>query len=163
MMRDQNSLTPFPRSLLLDSSDAENRDRRSTSLAESASNEERSAVDSADLVPLNLEELHRRCMGRLEFAERLLASFEKRFPVEILEIAQSLEEKDLPRLARLAHQLNGTTANMCAPVLQQIMQKMEESIHQGHLAETARWLARLKPEWERFTDYRATISVAGNN
>ncbi len=163
MTPDQNNLTPFPRSLLLPESNAEPRRTRSTSFAERTEEEELSAAESTDRAPLNLEELHRRCMGRLEFAERLLASFEKRFPVEVLEIAKSLEDGDVPRLARLAHQLSGTAANICAPTLLRIMQKIEETIRQGQLAETAHWIARLKPEWERFTEYRARIGGASNN
>jgi HPt (histidine-containing phosphotransfer) domain-containing protein len=163
MSPDRNSSTRFPRSLLLPESEAESRRPRTTSFAESTEGEELPASESTDRVPLNLEELHRRCMGRLEFAERLLASFEKRFPVEVLEISKSLEDGDVPRLARLAHQLSGTAANICAPTLLQIMQKVEETIRQGQLAETARWLARLKPEWERFTEYRASIGGASNN
>jgi HPt (histidine-containing phosphotransfer) domain-containing protein len=163
MTPDRNNLTPFPSSLLLPDSEAESRRPRTASFAERTEGEELSAAESNDRVPLNLEELHRRCMGRLEFAERLLASFEKRFPVEVLEIAKSLEDGDVPRLTRLAHQLSGTAANICAPTLLRIMQKVEETIRQGQLAETAHWIARLKPEWERFTDYRARIGGASNN
>ena len=156
MSPDRNNSTRFPRSLLVPESEAEWGRPRTRPYAELTDGDELSAAESADRVPLNLEELHERCMGRLEFAERLLASFEKRFPVEVLEISKSLEDKDLPRLARLAHQLSGTAANICAPTLLEIMQKVEETIRQGQLSETARWLARLKPEWERFTEYRAS-------
>jgi HPt (histidine-containing phosphotransfer) domain-containing protein len=157
MTPDQDKLTPFPMSLLFSSGGPSARDLRAAPVAELASHEELSGDDSADHAPLNFEDLQRRCMGRIEFAERLLASFEKRFPAELLEIAQCLADEDVPRLARLAHQLNGTTANICAPALQQIMQKIEATVKSGQLAETRRWLARLEVEWERFTDYRAKI------
>jgi HPt (histidine-containing phosphotransfer) domain-containing protein len=120
-------------------------------------------VDSTDPVPLDLAELRRRCMGRLDFADRLLASFDKRFPVEVLEIVQSLDANDMSRLARLVHQLKGTTANICAPILHQIVQRIEETVKAGELAETRRALEQLEHEWERFTEFKESMGGAGTS
>lgn len=116
------------------------------------------AIDSAVCAPINLAELQRRCMGRLEFAQRLLDSFEDRFPVEVLEILKSLNTQDLPSLARLTHRLKGTAANISAPILSQILQRIEEAVHHGNLAEAARLVAQLQVEWGRFLAYRATTA-----
>jgi HPt (histidine-containing phosphotransfer) domain-containing protein len=121
------------------------------------------AIESPVPVPLDLAELRRRCMGRLDFADRLLASFDTRFPVEVLEIVQSLDAEDMPRLARLVHQLKGTTANICAPILNQIVQRIEETVKAGELAETRRELEQLEHEWERFTEFKESMGGAVTN
>ncbi|HEV3417894.1 MAG TPA: Hpt domain-containing protein [Pirellulales bacterium] len=122
---------------------------------------EGAAIDSPETAPLNLAELRRRCMGSLDFADRLLASFDKRFPVEVLEIVQILDAEDMPRLARLVHQLKGTTANICAPILNQIVQRIEETVKAGELAKTRRELEQLEHEWERFTEFKQSMGGAG--
>jgi HPt (histidine-containing phosphotransfer) domain-containing protein len=117
----------------------------------------------ADCLPLNLDELRHRCMGRAEFAERLLQSFEKRFPDELQEIVNSLELEDSSRLARLVHQLRGTTANMCAPALTQILQQIEDLIENRRLAEVPRWLDLVDRQWQRFLEYRRSIGNVAQN
>jgi HPt (histidine-containing phosphotransfer) domain-containing protein len=111
----------------------------------------------AECRPLDLEELKRRCMGRMDFAQRLLQSFEKRFPDELQEIANCLELEDSSRLARLVHQLRGTTANICAPALTQIMQQIEQLIETRRVTEIPHWLDLADRQWQRFLEYKRSI------
>src|SRR5688572_6868838 len=87
--------------------------------------------------PVNFAQLTRRCMGKIEFDERLLASFETSFPAELTQIEQSLAEGDTTRLARLTHQLKGAAANVSAERLQAIFTGMDESARSGQLAVVA--------------------------
>src|SRR5205085_12588475 len=82
---------------------------------------------AGDNPPLNFDQLVMRCMGRLELAQRLLASFERRFPLELSQIEQSLETGDLPTFVRQAHQLKGASANVSAPGLHAILKRIEEA------------------------------------
>ena len=66
--------------------------------------------DSCRPVPLDLAQLQRRCMGKIELVERLLASFERRFPLELVELGQALAEGNVARVGQLAHQLKGAAA-----------------------------------------------------
>jgi HPt (histidine-containing phosphotransfer) domain-containing protein len=146
---------PLPRSLLLDSSEAPPRRSNATSSATAAS--EPTSAEAADLAPLNLKELERRCMGRIEFAERLLASFEQRFPVETAEITESFERADVARLARLVHQLKGSTANIGAVGLNRLLQRIEQVVHSGRLSDLPNLLDHLAQEWQRFQAFKRSL------
>src|SRR5687767_10019565 len=78
--------------------------------------------------PLDFAQLVHRCMGRIELAERLLASFESRFPVDLSQVEQCVREGDATKLARLVHQLKGSAANVSAPELHAVMSRMEEAV-----------------------------------
>jgi HPt (histidine-containing phosphotransfer) domain-containing protein len=150
----------FPRSLLLEPAKAGSGQpsfapgRLAANLIDSGLSE------CGEPLPLNLEELKRRCMGRMDFAARLLASFENRFPAEVAEIAKCLELQDVAGLARLVHQLKGTTANICAPSLNQIVQQIEELVQAGQLTDIPRRLALLDSEWQRFIVFKQSLSGA---
>src|SRR5690348_11459894 len=65
---------------------------------------------AASIIPDNVivfdpQQLIDRCMGNLAFAERLLASYEKRFSVDVSQLERSLESQNSQQLASIAHQL----------------------------------------------------------
>lgn len=125
-----------------------------------ASNRSQFFGGTGETAPLDFDQLCRRCMGRLDLAERLLASFERRFPLELVEIQNALATGDTVRLAQLAHQLKGASANISAPAIQALMQKMEDAARAGEPAAAADLLARLQCEWEKFTEYRGSARLS---
>ncbi len=151
----------IPRSLLLESAQPDLASKSAPARRTGKSSD--SLSNWGDGLPLNLNELHHRCMGRTDFAERLLDSFEKRFPEELQEIVNSLELEDSSRLARLVHQLRGTTANICAPALTQILQQIEELIESRRVTEISRWLDLAERQFQRFTEYRRSIGKVAQN
>jgi HPt (histidine-containing phosphotransfer) domain-containing protein len=157
MTSEQQNLSPHPELSSCGTATTEGHDRRAASLAPCSLVERGPVIEPPACAPLNFDELLERCMGRLEFAERILASFERRLPVESLEIAKSLEANDLARAARLTHQLKGTAANICAPGLLEIVKRTERAVRDGQPSEAARLLGELDVEWKRFITYRATI------
>ena len=108
-----------------------------------------------DAPPLQLDELTQRCLGSMALVERLLASFEQRFPVEVSDIAQCLNVGDVARLVRSAHQLKGAAANMSAPILRSILEQVEHAARAEQLSPIAGYLDQLQAEWQRFCRYRA--------
>ena len=131
--------------------------RPASSACSTASSLPRARTEAAP--PLDLEQLRRRCMGRLDLVDRLLASFESRFPIELLEIEQSLAAEDMPRLLQLVHQLKGASANISAPGLNHIIQSMEAAARANQLATVADHLTQLQSEWERFTEFKASVAL----
>ncbi|HEY5315254.1 MAG TPA: Hpt domain-containing protein [Pirellulales bacterium] len=111
-------------------------------------------------LPLELDDLTQRCLGSLALVERLLASFDQRFPVELCEIARCLESGDLAGLIRSAHQLKGAAANMSAPMLRSILERVEHAARADALAPIPGYLAELDEEWERFCRYRSSTAVS---
>jgi HPt (histidine-containing phosphotransfer) domain-containing protein len=159
----ETELERIPRSLLIEGTQPEGAAVSPAPLRTPPLQSSDSLSKWAECLPLNLDELRHRCMGRADFAERLLQSFEKRFPDELQEIVNSLELEDSSHLARLVHQLRGTTANMCAPALTQILQQIEELIENRRLAEVPRWLDLVDRQWQRFLEYRRSIGSVAQN
>jgi HPt (histidine-containing phosphotransfer) domain-containing protein len=118
----------------------------------------RNAVN--EIAPLNFDQLVVRCMGRLELAERLLASFERRFPIEVSQIEKSLESGDLSAFVRLTHQLKGASANVSAPTLHSILKRIEEAGRVEQLEQIAAGLADLRGAWNEFQQYKTTHCVS---
>ena len=96
-------------------------------------------------------------MGRIELAERLLASFNDRFPKEADDIRRCRSEGDLTRLARLVHQLKGTTANVSAPALHETARAMEAAVLENRLNEFDGCLVQLDVVWQEFRDFAAKL------
>ena len=111
-------------------------------------------------MPLDSTDLLERCLGHLEFAERLLTSFEDRFWPEIAQLEQALAAEDHEQVSQVAHQLKGAAANVSACRLGQIMGVIEQASRSGRLHEVAQQLQHLPHEWENFTRLRASLSRA---
>jgi HPt (histidine-containing phosphotransfer) domain-containing protein len=106
--------------------------------------------------PLDREELVRRCLGRIELAERLLKSFESRFPEDLSRIEECLLAGDSTELTRLVHQLKGSAANVSAPELHMVMTRMEQAVR-GQQHEAAHiCLAEVHRAWDRYLDFQNT-------
>jgi HPt (histidine-containing phosphotransfer) domain-containing protein len=108
--------------------------------------------------PVDLEQLVRRCMGRIELAERLLKSFETRFPDDLSKIEDCLAQDDATGMSRLVHQLKGAAANISAPELYAILARMELAVR-GQQSEVAHdCLEEVHQAWDRFQQF---TSLAG--
>lgn len=105
--------------------------------------------------PLDLEQLVRRCLGRIDLAERLLKSFESRFPEDLSRIEECLHEPDSPDLPRLVHQLKGAAANVSAPALHAIMTRMEDAVRAEQREEAGQCLEEVHQAWDRYLEFKS--------
>jgi HPt (histidine-containing phosphotransfer) domain-containing protein len=105
--------------------------------------------------PLDRRQLINRCLGRIELAERLIASFQTRFPNETAQIERALADGDEANLVRLIHQLKGAAANVSAPTLHALLSKMEQSARSGDRATVVESMGRLYEAWEQLTRFLA--------
>lgn len=106
--------------------------------------------------PVNLEQLVRRCMGRIELAERLLKSFETRFPDDLAKIEDCLLCDDANGLSRLVHQLKGAAANISAPELYAILARMEQAVRSEQPAVVHDCLQEIHQAWDRFQEFTSS-------
>jgi two-component system sensor histidine kinase/response regulator len=104
------------------------------------------------------DELLARCMGNLEFAERILAIFQKRFDEDLLALERSLAMEDAPAVTQIAHRLKGASANAAAPVLQARAAQIEELAGENRLSEVRACVAELRAEWHWFQE---SVPVTG--
>jgi two-component system, sensor histidine kinase and response regulator len=114
--------------------------------------------DPVEITTLNYAELVRRCMGRIELAERLLASFDSRVPAELAEIERCLEAGDAASATRLAHQLKGASANVSAGGLHSATSQMEESARSGDLEDAASRLNDVRQAWDEFQKFKSCLT-----
>jgi HPt (histidine-containing phosphotransfer) domain-containing protein len=105
--------------------------------------------------PLDLEQLVRRCLGRIDLAERLLKSFETRFPADLSKIEECLRADDSVELSRLVHQLKGTAANVSAPDLHAVMTRMEQAVKAEQPDMAHACLEEVHRAWERYQDFKS--------
>jgi len=100
---------------------------------------------------LDREDLMARCMGNLEFAERILGMFQERCGEDLAQLEAAAESGDVKQVALLAHRLKGASANVAAPGMQARAAEIEAAARQEALAEIPASLNELKQEWSRFT------------
>lgn len=110
--------------------------------------------------PVNLEQLVRRCMGRIELAERLLKSFETRFPDDLAKIEECLFSEDANGLSRLVHQLKGAAANISAPELYANLARMEQAVRSVQPAVAHDCLQEIHQSWDRFQQFTTSTAVS---
>lgn len=117
------------------------------------------ALDRAGGV-LDMEDLLTRCLGNVEFAERILAMFRERFGADLAELEKTAAAGDSLAVARLAHRLKGASANAAAPGLRSAAARVEQAARQGSLAEVPARLGELRREWRRFTESLSLLEAA---
>ncbi|HUU94941.1 MAG TPA: Hpt domain-containing protein [Phycisphaerae bacterium] len=103
-----------------------------------------------ELAAFELEDLLARCMGNIEFAERILARFQERFESDLAELEQGLAAQNTQHLAGVAHRLKGASANVGAPGLQIQATEIEDLARARCVSEIPMRLDRLRGEYARF-------------
>ena len=109
-----------------------------------------SQTDREPRPPLCLDELVQRCLGRIELVERVLAKFQQRFGVELELLERELRADNVDEVARVAHRLKGTSANVGAPGLLAVAADIEEQARGRQVAQIPASLEQLRREWDRF-------------
>jgi HPt (histidine-containing phosphotransfer) domain-containing protein len=102
--------------------------------------------------PYDMEQLVRRCMGKIELAERLLNSFESRFPEDLSKIEDSLREYDSPTASRMVHQLKGAAANVSAPDLYKMLARLEDVVRVGQYEQANDCVGEIHQKWRLYTN-----------
>jgi HPt (histidine-containing phosphotransfer) domain-containing protein len=99
----------------------------------------------------NFQELLDRCLGNLEFAERVLAKFQSRFDGDLVEIEQALDAQDTEAVARVAHRLKGASATAAAGGICHQAAEIEDLARKRNVAEIPGCLRQLRNECSNFS------------
>jgi HPt (histidine-containing phosphotransfer) domain-containing protein len=99
----------------------------------------------------NPEQLVDRCLGNLDFLERVLDTFCTDFTRQLCELDHWVQQFDSPRVASIAHKMKGAAANIAAERLADCSATIEQLARQQRSDEIPVRLRGLKEEWERFT------------
>jgi HPt (histidine-containing phosphotransfer) domain-containing protein len=101
---------------------------------------------------LDWQGLQTRCMGNLDFVQRVLEKFQQRLPTDLAELERMAELRDVEQIARVAHRIKGTSANVSAQALCQVAAAIEDLSRAGCVTEIPVRIAHLRREWERYLD-----------
>jgi len=110
---------------------------------------------------LNYEELLTRCMGNIEFAERVLDKFQLSFGQDLENLETGLESEDAEAVAMVAHRLKGASASVGAPCLCQRAAEIEQLGRCDRLTEAQEPMQHLRHEWSRFQDHVSSVWSSG--
>lgn len=109
---------------------------------------QRRATTSSDV--LNLNELVDRCLGNLQFVERLLEQFENLLDRDVSTITQAAGARDLDTVCQIAHRIKGASANVAAPALVKVAAEIEGAAKDADLETIWSRLPVLTAERDRF-------------
>jgi HPt (histidine-containing phosphotransfer) domain-containing protein len=113
--------------------------------------------ECADSQVLDIEGLCHRCMDNIDFVQRVLEKFEQHIPEELAELEQVLSLGDAERVARVAHRIKGTSANVSANRLERAAAEIEELGRMGRVADVPPQLEHLRSEWKRYLNCAAQL------
>jgi HPt (histidine-containing phosphotransfer) domain-containing protein len=100
---------------------------------------------------LDMNDLMARCLGNLEFAERVLNMFHQRCDEDLTELERAVAVGDIETVARIAHRLKGAAANSSVPGLRARAVEIEHAARERSLEGIPKSLQDLKEEFKRFT------------
>jgi len=100
----------------------------------------------------DVQELLDRCLGNVEFAERILEKFLSRFDTDLEEMEEAALSEDPEFIARVAHRLKGASAAAAAHGLQERTAEIEELAVRRCTSDIPERLRDLRNEWSRFAE-----------
>jgi len=100
------------------------------------------------------DELLNRCLGNLEFAERILERFSDDFTQKLTCLRQLADTGELEEMHRLTHQMKGTAANIAAHRLRTCLAALEDSMEGQAMDSVESLLGALEVEFEGFQQLR---------
>ncbi|MAE63923.1 MAG: hypothetical protein CMJ18_06585 [Phycisphaeraceae bacterium] len=116
-----------------------------------------SAADEALVIeidgPLDVEEVLRRCMGNVEFLEKMFDKFRERSDEDIAEIEAAISQRDADEVAHVAHRFKGAAANVSAEALREAAYRLEEIGKDGDLDPAEACLEEIRSELKRCLDF----------
>ncbi len=111
---------------------------------------------------VEFDDLVERCMGNLDFVERVLEKFQEGFPRQVAELESLLETRDSEGIAAIAHRMKGNSANVSATGLHRVAVEIEELCRANRMGEIPARVDRLRRELARYVDCSAQRLLAND-
>ena len=106
------------------------------------------------------DELLNRCLGNLEFAERILDRFSTDFTQKLTDLRQLADAGEVDGMLRLTHQMKGTAANIAAHRLRACLATLEDSMEAEGMDVVESLLECLEVEFNGFQQMRVVADAA---
>lgn len=98
---------------------------------------------------INVDDLMSRCMGNLEFVERILTIFHSRCEADLQELEAAIVASDLVQVQRISHRLKGACANAGASSLSARASELWTAANKEFTDVVAARFAQFKQEWNQ--------------
>jgi HPt (histidine-containing phosphotransfer) domain-containing protein len=118
---------------------------------------------SLPAAPVELEELLARCVGNMDFAQRVLDQFLSCFGDDIDRLERHFESHEPEELARIAHAMKGAAATVAAHALAHQIAGIEEMARAQRMDHISTRLAEVRDEWSRVSESIVTIGAANRS
>jgi HPt (histidine-containing phosphotransfer) domain-containing protein len=106
--------------------------------------------------PITFNELLDRCMGELEFAQKVLENFISTCEPQLAGLRDDLEKRDWTAISRKVHRFKGTAATIAAMPLRKSLEALEalvETADENRIEETRHSIERAASECDRIHHY----------
>ncbi|MCA9101062.1 MAG: Hpt domain-containing protein [Planctomycetales bacterium] len=108
------------------------------------------AQTEAATTVVDVDELLSRCLGNLEFAERIIAIFQARCSTDLEQLEEAIDQQDLQRVAAVAHRLKGACANAAAHPLCERISQLRQAACANALDDVTARFQEVQDEWAHF-------------
>jgi HPt (histidine-containing phosphotransfer) domain-containing protein len=127
--------------------------RRQISLAQWLASMHTPLSPTAGDMPLDIQALEVRCLGRLDLVERVLQTFNDQLDADLAKLEQALAAGNIDEFTLVAHRIKGMSANTEARELAREAAITEQKARDGAFVELPEHVERLRTN-------RARIAVA---
>ena len=135
-------------------------EEESTALEESDTTPADSISTSyTDTDPVNFDAALSRFDGDREFMMEMFKEYKDHLPARLDEIHAALQDGDISRLGRIAHNLKGISLNFSADAVAEIALRLEEIGKREDLTDAPGLVSQLDAEVRRLQDYLSEIGV----
>jgi PAS domain S-box-containing protein len=110
-------------------------------------------LPSSDAPPVDFDSALPRFLGDRDFMLAMFREYQQSLPGRLNDIHAALQENDVKRLGRLAHNLKGTSLNFSAEAVAAVALKLEELGQREDLSDAPALVARLDEEVLRLTEF----------
>jgi HPt (histidine-containing phosphotransfer) domain-containing protein len=102
---------------------------------------------------INADELIERCLGNIEFANRILQLLSAQCDSEIVELERAAMHECSDDACRIAHRLKGAFANAAARQLSEYAEGVYRSASDGDFDTARKLVGQLRAGWDNFLEF----------
>jgi HPt (histidine-containing phosphotransfer) domain-containing protein len=107
--------------------------------------------------PLKFDELLDRCMGEVEFAQKIVGDFLQSSEPLLRQIGQLIAESEVQEAARTVHRLKGTAATVAAGPFMESLRELEQLLRAEDTPDHALLREHLNGSCQRFLEIRQFV------
>lgn len=115
------------------------------------------------LSPLEWNELVSRCLGKRDWACRILGKFQTQLDKDLDGLKQAIALNQIEVVAQLAHRLKGACSNASAPILRDRSADLEAAARAQAMDLIHEAWKHLRHERDHFYDSTSALRTSGSN